>query len=209
MADFVNNAFWYTVWDAKTGDLLASGTAAMCARRLGYASANSFAASVCHWLKDGRQHVKYICQRELIPRSEVDSLPRKPKRPAGVGAPTSPRDDGFSTHHHPDDITSERILQMKGILIEPGKSPEVTSLPDTLQGIEARLQCPCEQKVLPRTPAVLVFGVLGKGLNRIYRGQNIYGPILCYGWRNNTLQPLSKDLQSEMLDRLKDTEVRV
>lgn len=38
---------------------------------------------------------------------------------------------------------------MKGILIEPGKSPEVTSLPDTLQGIEARLQCPCEQKVCP------------------------------------------------------------
>ena len=74
MADLVNNAFWYTVWDAKTGDLLARGTAAMCARRLGYASANSFAASVCHWLKDGRQHVKYIYQRELIPRSEVDSL---------------------------------------------------------------------------------------------------------------------------------------
>ena len=52
MADCVNNVPWYTVWDAKTGDLLASGTAAMCARRLGYASANSFAASVCHWLKD-------------------------------------------------------------------------------------------------------------------------------------------------------------
>ena len=32
MPDLVNNAFWYTVWDAKTGDLLASGTAAMCAR---------------------------------------------------------------------------------------------------------------------------------------------------------------------------------
>ena len=27
------------MWDAKSGDLLASGTAAMCARRLGYASA--------------------------------------------------------------------------------------------------------------------------------------------------------------------------
>ena len=38
--------------------------------------------------------------------------------------------------------------------------------------------------------------------------QYIYGPILCYGWRNNTLQPLSKDLQSEMLDRLKETEVK-
>lgn len=97
---------------------------------------------------------------------------------------------------------------MKGILIEPGKSPEVTSLPDTLQGIEARLQCPCEQKVLLRTPAVLVYGILGKGLNRIYRGQNIYGTILCYGWKNNSLVPMSKDLQAEMLDRLKETEVK-
>ena len=94
---------------------------------------------------------------------------------------------------------------MKGILIEPGKSPVVT----TLQGIEARLQCPCEQKVLPRTPAVLVYGIYGRDLYRTYRGQHLYGPILCYGWRNNTLQPLSKDLQPEMLDRLKDTEVRV
>ena len=39
-----------------------------------------------------------------------------------------------------DDITSERILQMKGILIEPGKEPVVTTLPDTLQGIEALLR---------------------------------------------------------------------
>lgn len=98
---------------------------------------------------------------------------------------------------------------MKGILIEPGKEPVVTPLPDTLQGIEALLRCPCEQKVLPRTPAVLVYGSLGIGLNRIYRGQRIFGPILCYGWKNNTLQPLNKDLQTEMLDRLKDTEVRV
>ena len=70
MADCVNNVPWYTVWDAKTGDLLASGTAAMCARRLGYASANSFAASVCHWLKD---------------------LPRKPKRPARVRSTDEPK----------------------------------------------------------------------------------------------------------------------
>ena len=75
MADCVNNVPWYTVWAAKTGDLLASGTAAMCARRL----------------KDGRQHVKYIYQRELIPRSEVDSLPRKPKRPARVRSTDEPK----------------------------------------------------------------------------------------------------------------------
>lgn len=108
-----------------------------------------------------------------------------------------------------DDITSERILQMKGILVEPGAEPVVTTLPDTLQGIEALLRCPCEQKVLPRTPAVLVYGIMGRDLNRIYRGQHIYGPILCYGWKGNNIQPMSKDVQAEMLDRLKDTEVRV
>ena len=98
---------------------------------------------------------------------------------------------------------------MKGILIEPGKDPVVTTLPDTLQGMEALLQCPCAQKVLPRTPAVLVYPIYGRGLNRIYRGQRIYGTILCYGCKNTTLQPLRPALQTEMLDRLKGAEVEV
>ena len=72
--DYLHTVMWYTVWDAKTGDLLASGTSEMCARRLGYANANSFASAVTHWFKDGHQHVKYTYQREIIPRSEVDSL---------------------------------------------------------------------------------------------------------------------------------------
>ena len=42
-----------------------------------------------------------------------------------------------------------------------------------------------------------------------YRGRQLYGPILCYGWKGNNIQPMSKDVQAEMLDRLKDTEVRV
>lgn len=84
MPDTVHHVMWYTVYDAKTGDLIASGTSEMCARRLGYKSANSFAASVCHWLKDGRQHVKYIFHKERIRRDEVDSLPpiRRKKRRA-------------------------------------------------------------------------------------------------------------------------------
>nr|DAZ36803.1 MAG TPA: protein of unknown function (DUF3846) [Caudoviricetes sp.] len=98
---------------------------------------------------------------------------------------------------------------MKGILAEPGKAPVIASLPDSLWAIENRLGTPCEMIVLPRTPAVLVYAIYGKGLNRTYRGQPIYGTILCYGWRNNRFQPLSKALQAEMLDRLKDTEVRV
>ena len=104
---------------------------------------------------------------------------------------------------------------MKGILIEPGKEPVVTTLPDTLQGIEALLRCPCEQKVLPRTPAVLFVGRYdgpiqpASLLNRTYRGRQLYGPILCYGWKGNNIQPMNKDVQTEMLDRLKGTEVRV
>ena len=95
MPDTVHYVMWYTVYDAKTGDLIASGTSEMCARRLGYASANSFAASVCHWLKDGRQHVKYIFQRELIPRSEADSLPpirRKKRRACPCANTDKPRE---------------------------------------------------------------------------------------------------------------------
>lgn len=100
---------------------------------------------------------------------------------------------------------------MKGILIEPGRAPEPAILPDTLQGIEHFMDGTCLMRVLPRTPAVLFFLEVSIDcrLNRVYRGQHLYGPILCYGWKNNTLQPLNKDLQAEMLDRLKDTEVRV
>ena len=104
---------------------------------------------------------------------------------------------------------------MKGILIEPGKEPVVTTLPDTLQGIEALLRCPCEQKVLPRPPAVLFVGRYdgpiqpASLLNRTYRGRQLYGPSLCYGWKGNSIVPLNKALQAELLDRLKDTEVRV
>ena len=104
---------------------------------------------------------------------------------------------------------------MKGILIEPGKAPVVTTLPDTLQGIEAMLGCDCTQKVLPRTPAVLFVGRYdgpiqpASLLNRKYRGRQLYGPILCYGWKGNNIQPMNKDVQTEMLDRLKGTEVKV
>lgn len=46
-------------------------------------------------------------------------------------------------------------------------------------------------------------------LNRKYRGRQLYGPILCYGWKGNNIQPMNKNVQTEMLDRLKGTEVRV
>lgn len=92
MADCVNNVPWYTVWDAKTGDLLASGTAAICARRLGYTSANSFASACSHSRSGKHPARKYAFARERIERGEVDSLPPvryKRKKPAGAPTPTS------------------------------------------------------------------------------------------------------------------------
>ena len=85
---------------------------------------------------------------------------------------------------------------MKGILAEPGKAPVIASLPDSLWAIENRLGTPCEMIVMPRTPAVLFVG-------------RYDGPILCYGWKGNNIQPMNKDVQTEMLDRLKGTEVRI
>ena len=93
MNDYIHNVMWYTVWDAKTGDLVASGTAAMCARRLGYSSSGSFASAVSHWLCDGRQHVKYTIQREYIPAvrwtAYRNAASTKNKKPAGAPTPTS------------------------------------------------------------------------------------------------------------------------
>jgi hypothetical protein len=84
MPDTVHHVMWYTVYDAKTGDLIASGTSEMCARRLGYKSANSFASASCHGRSGRHPACKYIFEKERIRRDEVDSLPpiRRKKRRA-------------------------------------------------------------------------------------------------------------------------------
>lgn len=83
MADYIHYCMWYTVWNAKTGEAVAAGTAEMCARKLGYSSANSFASSVNHSLTGGRVSHKYNFCREYIDRREVDSLPPMRRRPRG------------------------------------------------------------------------------------------------------------------------------
>ena len=34
--EYYHHVMWYTVWDAKTGELVAAGASAMCAAKLGY-----------------------------------------------------------------------------------------------------------------------------------------------------------------------------
>lgn len=84
MPDNIHHCVWYTVYDAKTGDLIASGTSEMCARRLGYKSANSFASASSHGRSGRHPARKYIFEKEHIRRDEVDSLPpiRRKKRRA-------------------------------------------------------------------------------------------------------------------------------
>ena len=84
MPDTVHHVMWYTVYDAKTGDLIASGTSEMCASRLGYKSANSFASASSHSRSGRHPAHKYIFEKECIRRDEVDSLPpmRRKKRRA-------------------------------------------------------------------------------------------------------------------------------
>ena len=59
MSDTVHHVMWYTVYDAKTDELVAAGTAAMCAAKLGYANAGSFASAVSHGLSGKHPACKY------------------------------------------------------------------------------------------------------------------------------------------------------
>ena len=106
MPDTVRHVMWYTVYDAKTGDLIASGTSEMCARRLGYKSANSFASACSHSRSDKHPDHKYFFEKEYIRRDEVDSLPpirRKKEEPARAPTRTSQKGDGIYQPQHPEE----------------------------------------------------------------------------------------------------------
>lgn len=74
MADYIHYITWYTAYSAKTGEVVAAGTSAMCAAKLGYKTANSFASVVGHRRYEKRRPYKYIFEQERIDRAEVDCL---------------------------------------------------------------------------------------------------------------------------------------
>lgn len=55
MPDTVHHVMWYTVYDDKTDEIIASGTADMIVQQMGYASRNSFFSAVCHAKHKKRQ----------------------------------------------------------------------------------------------------------------------------------------------------------
>lgn len=66
MADYIHYITWYTVYSAKTGEVVAAGTSSMCAAKLGYKTANSFASSVGH-----RRHEKGVRTSTFLSRSAL------------------------------------------------------------------------------------------------------------------------------------------
>ena len=85
----------YELVHRKTGELVASGTGTECARRLGYASRNSFYSVLSHHRKGagGKKPLrKYDFLVEELTAEELAQLDRhnKKREPGGVTAPTSP-----------------------------------------------------------------------------------------------------------------------
>lgn len=73
---------WYTIYRRRTGELVASGTAEMCARQLGFASRNSFYSSLSHHKKKYPSCVKlrkYDFVVEPLTPEEVRELQPKKK----------------------------------------------------------------------------------------------------------------------------------
>ena len=84
-----------SIWLRKTGELVASGMGTECARRLGYASRNSFYSVLSHHRKGagGQKPLrKYDFLVEELTAEELAQLDRhnKKREPGGVTAPTSP-----------------------------------------------------------------------------------------------------------------------
>lgn len=82
MADYIHYVTWYTVYSAKTGEVVAAGTSAMCAAKLGYKTANSFASVVGHRRHEKKNPHKYIFEQERIdraPAAERKSSASKPR----------------------------------------------------------------------------------------------------------------------------------
>ena len=64
---------WYTVYLAKTDEIIASGTADMIVRQMGCASRNSFFSAVCHAKhKKDNPRRRYISHVEKIPQENIN-----------------------------------------------------------------------------------------------------------------------------------------
>lgn len=73
MADTHNYCNLYTIYSAKTDEIVASGTSDMVIKQMGYASRNSFFSAVCHAkYRKNNPRRRYIYHVEQIPREDIE-----------------------------------------------------------------------------------------------------------------------------------------
>lgn len=96
---------------------------------------------------------------------------------------------------------------MKGILIDPGKVPEIRLLPDTGQELERWLGGPMQMRKFGHCFAALLYSRQA-GAERRYLDHWYCGRLLIVGCRNNRLGSLPEDLARQLAQQWANVEVQ-
>lgn len=100
---------------------------------------------------------------------------------------------------------------MKGIVIDPGKAPEICKLPNDSQGLERWLGGPMRMRPFGKYPAALLYtATSGQDLpNRHYLDCWYYGRLIVVGYKSCRLMPLPENLAAQLVQQLSDVEVQI
>ena len=101
-------------------------------------------------------------------------------------------------------------MNMRGIVIDPGKAPEICKLPNDSQGLERWLGGPVRIKPFSTQPAALAYVpcLAGQAMpTRLYGGAWYFGRLLIVGWRRSRLVPLPEPLARELAEYFAPMEV--
>lgn len=106
---------------------------------------------------------------------------------------------------------------MKGIVIDPGKAPEICKLPNDSQGIERWLGGPMRVDRFPTHPVALAYVTKAFGphpascthcATRIWRGNAYYGRLILLGWHGAVPMDVPKNLIEDLIKQWPDVEVK-
>lgn len=100
---------------------------------------------------------------------------------------------------------------MKGIVIDPGKAPEICKLPNDSQGLERWLGGSMRMRPFGKYPAALLYtSRAGSDLpNRYYLDRWYYGRLIIVGYKSCRLMPLPEDLAAQLAQQWADVEVQI
>lgn len=106
---------------------------------------------------------------------------------------------------------------MKGIVIDPGKAPEICKLPNDSQGLERWLGGPMRVDRFPTQPVGLAYATKALGplpaswahcATRIWRGNAYYGRLLLLGWHGSAPTDIPKALIEDLVKQWSAMEVK-